>query len=168
MSKIKSILGKTLLNALNQNSFKQAPVAGQVDMSLMHSGVITGVISTAAAANIYYPGQRVKLDTAADDPCPSFVAAAITEYADGIIAFTSKGAAFTKGMAVEVLMDCMGPIVYIPAAAAITAGVVVEAVGAVNAVQTFSAGKKVGKALDGTATVGNLIRVIMNSLAVKA
>jgi hypothetical protein len=152
---------------MNLNQFKQVPVEGTLDLSLMKSGVISGVISVNQATALN-PGARVKLDTTAQVFVPSFVAAAYNAFADGILIFTSKGSSMEAETACEVAMDTIGPIMWLEAAAAITAGVVVEAVTGVRTVQTYSAGKKVGVALDGAAAAGDLIRVIMNSLATKA
>ena len=141
---------------LNSNQFAQVPVKGQIDMSIK-DGKIGGMISANQATSLY-PGQRVKLDTAAQVFTPSFVAAAVGDVAIGIIAYNTKQSAFAALEAVEIILFG-GPVYYAEAAAAITAGALVEGVAGAK-VQTHSAQQQTGIALDGASAAGDLIRVI--------
>jgi hypothetical protein len=154
---------------LNPNQFAQTPVKGAVDLNLMKSGILSGIVSANQSGTLY-AGQRVKLDTSAQAGVPSFVSAAYNEYAVGIVIATPKANSFTAYDKCQVAMNYVGPIVWMEASAAITAGTVVESVQAdlTLVAPLGTTNKKVGLALDGASTSGQLIRVIIAPLATQA
>ena len=161
MKRIISILGIQLCNSLNSNQQEQSVFKGMRDLSVSMGGkIVTGVIS-ANQATALVPGQRVKLDTTAGVGAPSFVAAAITEVAFGVIGYQSNLASFSKGTPVDVLT--LGSVYYAAAGnGAIAAGALVEGY-AGQCVVTYAAStqKKHGVAIDAAAATGDLIRVMV-------
>jgi hypothetical protein len=153
----------------NLNQFSQLPVKGQLDLAIMGSGVITGVVS-ASQATALVPGQKVTIDTAADIRTPSFIAAAYNASAIGTVIYTTRKApsayAAATGEAIEVALllgNCV--VQYMEAAAAIAAGARVESTTG-NVVSTYgTSNKALGYALDGASAAGKLIRVIMTQQA---
>lgn len=144
---------------LNPNQFAQVPIKGAIDLGITKSGVIAGIVS-ASQATALVPGQRVKLDTAAQTFTPSFIAAAASDAAIGIVMYSSKGSTtLIAGSAIEVVYFG-GPVIWMEAAAAITAGASVEGVATGSKVQTLAAAKRTGVALDGASAAGDLVRVI--------
>ena len=163
---IKSLLGVTVLNTINQNlnQFKQAPVKGEIDLQIMGSGVISGVVSVNQATALK-PGDKVTLDTAADVYTPSFVKAAYNASAIGIVIYNTRkapsGYSASAGEAIEVML-LLGPsnVIYLETAAAVAAAARVE-YGSSDTVQTYgSSNKGIGYALDGASGAAKLIRVI--------
>jgi len=147
-----------MVQTLNINQFEQKPLKGALDLAIMNSRVITGIVS-ANQATALVPAQRVKLDTTAQEFIPSFVAAGDNEQAIGVILYNSRnGANLVAGQAVEVAY-CGGPVMWMEAAEAISAQATVYQTG-VTVDLTSATHKKVGIALDGAAAAGDLIRVI--------
>lgn len=147
---------------MNSNQFEQTAIKGSLDLSMVGSGVITGVVSADQSGNIY-PGDRVALDTAAGSKVPSFITVANTVAAIGVVAYTSKKSAsnYAAGDAIEVvLLTGKAAIMYCESSAAIDAQAAVEW-SADQTVATKSSGKQMGIALDGASGSGELIRVIL-------
>lgn len=146
---------------ININQFEQAPIKGALDLAIMNGKVITGIVS-ANQATALLPGQRVKLDTTAQEFIPSFVAAGDTEVAVGYVIYNSRNSAnLVAGQPVEVAGN-FGPVMWMEADDAIAAGATVYFNTTGLKVDTTAGGdKKVGIALDGAAADGDLIRVII-------
>lgn len=154
---MKHILGLELCNSLNSNQFGQTVIKGQRDLSVSMGGkILTGVVSQSQATAMV-PGQRVKLDNTAGIGVLSFVAAAVTDVAIGVIGYQTNKSSFTKGNAIDVLS--LGSVYYAEVAVALSAGVTVEGV-AGQTVQLANASKKHGVALDAGAA-GDLVRVMI-------
>ena len=148
-----------MVQTLNINQFEQKPLKGSLDLALMKSGVITGIVSASQATNLV-PGQRVKLNTTAQEFIPSFVAAGDNDQAIGVVIYNSRnGANLAAGQAVEVAY-LGGPVMWMEAAEAIAAQQTVYQTG-VTVDLTSATHKKVGIALDGAVAAGDLIRVII-------
>ncbi len=146
---------------LNINQFEQAPLKGALDMGIMNSKVITGIVSENQATALL-PGQRVKLDTTAQEFIPSFVAAGDTDLAVGYVIYNSRNSAnLVAGQPVEVAGN-FGPVMWMEADDAIGAQAVVyfNTTG-LKVDTTAGSDKKVGIALDGAVADGDLIRVII-------
>ena len=151
----------------NLNQFGQLPIKGSLDLGITKSGVISGVVS-ASQSTALVPGQRVKLDTAADISTPSFVAAAYNEGAIGIViqGLRKSPSAYsaTVGEAIEVALT-FGPCScqYMESSAAISAGAKVETLQATVAIVApyATTNNLVGYALDGCSAAGKLIRVLI-------
>lgn len=148
---------------LNINQFAQTTEKGVLDLRITASGVIAGLIS-ANQATALLPGARVKLDTAAGKKIPTFVAASDAEQAIGVIVRNVKDGSLVANDPVEVAFFG-GPVMYMEAAAAISAGAAVEGT-TDDKVQTFSSGKQVGIALDPASADGDLLRVIITTPSV--
>jgi hypothetical protein len=148
-----------MVQSFNINQFEQKPIKGSLDLAITNSKVITGVVSANQATNLV-PGQRVKLDTTAQEFIPSFVAAGDNDAAIGIVIYNSRNAAnLAAGQTVEVALAA-GPVMWMEAGVAFAAQTVVYQTG--TTVDTTSAThKKAGIALDGAAAVGDLVRVII-------
>ncbi len=147
----------------NINQFAQVPLKGALDLGIMNSKVITGIVSENQATDLV-PGQRVKLDTTAQEFIPSFVAAGDTEVAFGYVIYNSRNSAnLEAGQPVEVASN-FGPVMWMEADEAIAAGATVyfNTTGIKVDVQAGS-DKKVGIALDGALADGDLIRVIITT-----
>jgi len=168
---IKSLLGVTVLNTISQNlnQFKQSAVKGEMDLQIMGSGVISGVVSENQATALK-PGDKVTVDTAADIFVPSFVKAAYNASALGIVIYTSRKSpsaySADTGEALEVsLLLGRVPVIYLETSAAVTAGARVE-YNSSDLVTTYgSSNKAIGYALDGASGAGKLIRVMLTQQA---
>jgi hypothetical protein len=166
MKKFKDMLGKMLLNSetFSANQFAQLPIKGALDLSIMSSGVITGMVSVNQSGSLY-AGQKVTLDTVAGVFTPSFVAASESTTGIGHVIFTSKRSALSlaNGDAVEVAIN-LGhcAVIWMESAATFAAMTKLEmASEANNTVQTQNSNKMIGYALDGSAAIGQLVRVIL-------
>ena len=147
----------------NANQFSQVALKGQLDLSIMQSGVITGIVS-ADETDTLYPGDYVNLDTVAGISIPSFAKAVKGGAAFGLVIFGTKQSSFVANDRIEVaLLTGSNPVIYMEAAAAIAAQAYVEDVGDLT-VQTLASEKQRGIALDGAAAAGDLIRVILTTI----
>lgn len=148
------------MSTLNINQFAQVAVRGQQDLKIAPSGVLSGIVS----ANQVTPleaGDAVILDPAITIAgTPQFIAAGVSDVADGYMIFDPKASTVGTPNAIQVAMRFNGPIIWLLAAATIAPGAFVEQTVGPNDVQTLAAGKLRGKALD-FATVGQLVRVIL-------
>jgi hypothetical protein len=148
-------------NTFNVNQFEQKPIKGALDLVLMNSKVLTGVVS-ANQATALVPGMRVKLDTEAGSSIPSFVAAAATDLAIGTVIFNSRNAAnLVAGQACEVAINC-GPVMYCEADGAISAQAVVYQATGVKVSTTAGSNKKAGIVIDPSSADGDIIRVMLS------
>jgi hypothetical protein len=92
---------------VQSDQFAQTPFRGDLDLSIMHAGVIVGTVYSATPTDTFAAGARVKLDVTVTTPgsLPRFVAAADNEAAFGTVKRTPQKALFVVGDVVEV---CMG------------------------------------------------------------
>jgi hypothetical protein len=150
---------------VNPNQFGMTRFKGDLDMSIMRSGVITCVVSanqvTALGVN-----QRVKIDTAsggstAGVPMPQIIAAGINDVAIGSIKRAVNKSTFSALEACEVVYSGK-PVLVEEAGGVIAAGAFVEALVSTTKVVTTgtSTAKKKGWTLDAAAADGDLIRVV--------
>jgi hypothetical protein len=105
------------------NQFEQTPARGDLDLAIMKSGVVNGVLGGAASV---VAGDRVKIDTTNTAPgVVKFLPALDTEVAFGTVKRTSKQATFAVGDQIEVAF-LGGPVVYEVANATLTPGIAVS------------------------------------------
>ena len=152
--------------------FAITPIKGDMDMSLISgSGVLSGIVSKNQATAIY-PGQRVTLDTSAVNGggLPSWVAVAVGNSGIGVVVRNTKktGALYSAYDIIEVVLDVpFTGIQWHEAAAAFACGTQLEVASASDiTVQTRSASKAIGIALDGASAAGDLVRVILTQTAI--
>lgn len=158
--------GQELKNEnVNPNQFGMTRIKGDLDLSIMRSGVITCIVS-ANQATALGVGQRVKIDTAsggstAGVPMPQVIAAGINDVAIGTIKRSVNLSTFSAGQACEVVYSG-APILVEEAGGVIVAGANVEALVSTTKVVTSgtSTAKVKGWALDASAASGDLIRVV--------
>ena len=153
--------------SFNMNQFEQAPIKGSLDLSLMSSGVLTGIVS-ANQATALKPGDRVALDNASGSHVFSFVAVAAGAAAIGVVVFTSKKSSptYAAGDVIEVaLLTGICPIMWCEALTAVTV------MGAVQwaASQTVVLGTtfQMGLALE-AAPAGGLFRVLLTKATISS
>jgi hypothetical protein len=142
------------------DSFEQGSARGDLDLSIMKSGVVSGVLGTVATT--LQAGDRVKILTTSTTPgVISFVVALDNEAAFGVIKRTAKKAQFVTGDQVEVAY-CGGPVSWQVAAATVRPGYSVEM--ASGYVQEHVAGNVLGMSLD-YALVSTMLRVVVGFVA---
>jgi hypothetical protein len=144
---------------INLNQFNQVPIAGQLDLQISKSGVITGEVS-ANQATALSPGQPVKLDSANTGNVPLFVAAAASDVALGHVAYDVKKSQPVAGDPVSVAFHG-GPVMWMLAKETIAPGARLEQ-NADGSVQNVTSAKVRGIALD-PGTAGQLFRVIITT-----
>ena len=150
-----------MAQSMNLNQFDQSPLKGSLDMSMMGSGTLSGIVSKNQATALK-PGDRVGLDNVAGSRVPSFVAVAAGTAAFGVVVFSSKKSSptYAAGDVIEVVpVFGICPIMWCEASAAIACQTAVQwAAG-----QTITAGttKLMGYTLDAASAAGELIRVIL-------
>jgi hypothetical protein len=146
-----------MTQTINTNQFAQTAIKGMLAKGIVESGIVAGIVDTTA-----YPGMPVKLSTGAyNKPIPVFTPTSTSEEAFGVIIYNARKSTLAANDSIEVAF-CGGPVIWMEAAAAITAGVSVELANATDiTVQTFSSGKAMGVALDGASAAGQLVRVII-------
>jgi hypothetical protein len=143
---------------ININSYEQAPVKGQLDLSIPSQGVLLSGRVSASQATALVAGQAVKLDTASGR-IPSFLAAAKGDAAIGFVTRDVKKSSPVAGDVIQVA--CHSCVMWMYAAGTIAAQATVENTDDGNdSVQTKSAQVARGIALD-PATVGQLFRVLI-------
>lgn len=148
---------------LNINQFEQVPIRGQLDLQIMKSGVIQGVVS-ASQGSALAPGDRVALDTASGN-VPSFVAATLDVTAIGLVVFDEKKSAPVAGDYIQVTFFG-GPVMWLTSAAAVSAGAQVE-YNSSGKVQALTTNKMIGIALDPATAADQTIRVILRDAAIQ-
>jgi len=150
---------------VQSDQFVQSPMKGDLDLSIMHAGVVVGRIYSAGAADTFAAGSRVKLDTTFATPgaLPRFVAAADSEAAHGVLKRTSQKALFVVNDIVEVQLGGNPAIMWQVAGATITPGL---SVGMASGFIVASDGTHtaMGIGLD-YATDSTMIRVISGYVA---
>ncbi len=146
-----------MVQTINPNQFSQSVVKGMLAKDISKSGIVAGILDEAA-----FPGSVVHLSTGAfNKPIPVFSKSSVSEEGFGVIIYNARKSTLVANDAIEVAF-AGGPVIWMEAAAAITAGVQVELANATNiTVQLFSGGKQLGVALDGASAAGQLIRVII-------
>lgn len=155
-----------MVQNMNMNQFEQAPIKGALDLSMMGSGTLSGIVSENQATALK-PGDRVGLDNAAGSKVPSFVAVAASAAAFGVVVFTSKKSSptYAAGDVIEVVpVFGICPIMWCEASAAIACQTAVQwAAG-----QKVEAGttKLMGYTLDAASAAGQLIRVILTMASI--
>jgi hypothetical protein len=147
---------------LNLIQFAPTTLVGTLDMSIMTTGRVAGVISTGESN--MYPGDRVQLDTANTGKIPKFKAAGDSDAAIGTIYFNVQKNTYSAGDTVEVqLFTGTDQVMYMEAAAAVLPQADVETVVASHTVQTKAGAHKLGIALDPATAAGDIFRVILTT-----
>lgn len=143
------------------DQFAQTPVVGDLDLSIMHGGIVSGTVHSASPTDTFAAGTRVKLDTTVTTPgsLPRFLAAADNEAAFGVIKRTVQKALYVVGDIIEVIMAGNPSVVWEAAGATITPGL---SVGLSSGFVVASDGSHtaMGVALD-YATDSTMLRVII-------
>jgi hypothetical protein len=148
---------------INANSFNQVTVRGELDLQITKSGVIAGLVS-ANQATALNPGDKVTLDQTTGYNF-SFVAAATSANAIGLVMFDAKNSAPTAGTYIQVALFHPGVVMWLTAGASISVMAMCEYVSfAAKTIQTQSGGKAIGLALD-PGTTGQLMRVLLRDAA---
>jgi hypothetical protein len=151
----------TTAAVLNQNQQEQTPVLGDIDLGIMMSGTISGILSVNQATALV-AGAPVKFDTTiTTGRLPQFVAAAQTDKAIGIIKRTLQAATFNAGDKIEVVGD-FGPVMWLEATGTIACGAQVESDTTDAFVETLASGSQRGIAID-PASDGQLLRVMISN-----
>ncbi len=143
------------------NQTQQTPVVGDLDLSVLQTGALSGVIS-ANQATALKAGSAVKIDTAITaGSIPQFVAALYTDVAAiGFLRRTSKSALFSLGDDCEVVIQ-PAPIMWLLASGTITPGAAVQNYTDSFGVVALSGGKQRGYNLQ-YAVSGQLTRVLLS------
>lgn len=144
---------------LNQNQFQPTPVAGQLDLQVTESGLLSGQIS-ANQATALVGGTPVILDTANTGPLPQFIGADDDDVVVFLLPFSNKKDSYVAGDAVEVAA-LFGPVVWGVAGAAILPGAVLEQANTTFKYITKATHKARGIAIDPAAADGDLFRVAL-------
>jgi hypothetical protein len=144
---------------LNPNQFAQTAMQGDIDLGIMQTGAISGRISPNQATPLL-AGTPVKLDTAVTSgKLPMFIAAAVGDVAFGYLKRTLKQSIFALGDDCEVICN-PAPVMWLTAKNTVAMGASVESGTDPLTVQTTSAQKARGIALE-PATDGQLVRVYL-------
>lgn len=146
---------------LNMNQFEQVPVRGQLDLKIMQTGVIECLVSSSQS-DALVAGDAVQLNTPAGSKFPTVIEASESQDADGFVVFDPKKASPEAGDVIQMALVITGPVMWMQAGAAISAGDAVEQE-ADGDVITRTSGKKRGMAIDPAAAAGDLIRVMIFS-----
>ena len=150
---------------VQSDQFAQSPMRGDLDLSIMHSGVIVGTVYSATPTDTFASGSRVKLDPAMATPgaLPRFVAVADNAAGHGTIKRTPQKALFAVGDIVEVQFGGVPAVQWQVAGGTITPGL---SVGLASGFVVASDGTHtaMGIALD-YATDSTMIRVITGFVA---
>jgi hypothetical protein len=149
---------------LNLIQFSPTTLVGTLDMSIMTTGRVAGVISTGEST--LYPGDRVKLDTANTGKIPKFKACTDAQTAIGTIYFNVQKSSYDAGDTVEVqLVTGTDQCMYMEAEEAITPQAEVAAKVANHTVelQSTNSSKRIGYALDPAPAKGDIFRVILTT-----
>ena len=149
----------TTAPVLSQNQFALAPYLGSLDL-MYNTDTVAAQIDASAAANVFYPGQAVKLVANNNGGLPKVIGCtAKTDAVFGWINYDVKSASFGAGQNCEISQS--GNVMYLYATGAITQGAQVcldtTTIGGVQA--TGNSATLVGWAFDGAAAAGSLIRV---------
>lgn len=148
------------MSDLNLNQREQVAIAGQLDLQISRSGIISGVVAASETGGLA-AGQSVKLDSSNTGAEVKFVACAYDAVAIGFVIRDIQKSVYAAGDAIQVA-GAFGPVMFLVADETITAGEVVEINDSTGYVRAASAGKKRGIAID-HATVGQLTRVIIST-----
>jgi len=148
---------------LYTNQFGQSVAVGDLDLGLMASGSITGIVSpnqSSPAATIN-AGSFVKIDTTITSGyVVNFLQAAQTDLAFGVVKRLLKQGTFGSPYPIEVSLPAL-PVMWLLANATITPGATVYSDSTGQFVNvTASSNKARGIALD-YATNGNVLRVLI-------
>jgi len=148
---------------LNINQFQQVPIRGQLDLQILTSGIIAGMIS-ANQATSPKAGDFLKLDSAITaGQYPQFIAAAASDPSMFALSFDVKKASFVAGDIANVTFFG-GPVMWVVGTGVIAPGTILESVGGSGTnVQAQSAGKQRGIALDPCSATGVLFRMIITN-----
>lgn len=153
--------------ALNQNQFAMSVVQGQMDLRFNPS-VIAARIDATSAGNVA-PGTPMKIVSKTTAGVPNVVeCAADTDDVFGFVSYNLKNQNFDAGDLVD-LAAMRDNVMYLTASAAIASNAKVMIVVSGVKVATATSGKTiVGRALDGAAAAGQLIRVYIDLPGVAA
>ena len=149
---------------LNLIQFEPSTIVGALDMSIMSTGRVAGVISTGEST--MYAGDRVKLDTANTGKIPKFKRATQSEASIGTIYFNVQKSSYIAGDIVEVqLVTGTDQVMFMQAAEAITPQAEVSVVDADHTVELTATHTyhRLGYALDPASAAGVIFRVILTT-----
>ena len=147
---------------ININSFAPTPVLGDLDLTIMETGTISGMLSVNQATALV-AGTPVKFDSAITSGYfPQFIAAAQGDIAIGYIKRTVQAASFAAGDKIEVV-GTFGPVMWLNANSTMAPGIPVQQnTSDATIVEAVSGQKTRGILLD-PAVAGQLVRVILTS-----
>lgn len=153
-------MGSTLFT----NQFNQQVAVGDVDLGIMQTGALAGILSPnqSTPGLTVVAGAPAKFDTTITSGyVPNFLQAGITDVAIGLFKRTSMVGTFGLLDVVEVALFA-GPVVWLLAAATITPGLTVYQDANNAVVGTGGGAKSRGIALD-YAVSGQVLRVLLVS-----
>lgn len=147
---------------LSQNAFSQSPFLGIVDMKVGSTNVIGAQVDASIGTALLYPGQAVKIVANTKGGAPKVIpCSSKSDQAIGFVIFNIKDISYSAGMNIEVAL--WGTVIWCYATGAITqwaqACLDTTTVGGVQA--TGATATIMGTAMDGAASAGTLIRVLL-------
>jgi hypothetical protein len=148
--------------SLSPNQFAQTPFVGVVDLTIGSTNVIACIIDSSAGTNVYYPGQFVKIVANTNGGLPSVIGCSSkSDHAFGAIRFNAKDLSYGAGAKCEVGM--FGTVMWFYATGAITqlSEVCLDTTSPGGVQATGNTATYVGIAIDGSASAGTLIRVML-------
>lgn len=153
----------TTAASLSQNAFVQSPFLGIVDLAVGSTNVIAAQVDVSIATGVIFAGQGVKIVANNKGGVPKVIP--ISGKADaciGFVRFNIKDLQYTSGQNLEICL--YGTVIWLYATTAITqwgqACLDNTSPGGVQA--TGNTATVVGTAIDGAASAGVLIRVLLN------
>lgn len=150
---------------INPNAFQQQQVAGDLDLNVAMTGVISGLLSQNQATPLVC-GTPLKFDSSiTTGRLPQFVAAAQSDLAVGYLKRTMRQSTYAPGDVIEVTMEML-PVMWLTAQGTIAPGAQVESGTDPTTVQTRTSNSCRGFAID-PATSGQLVRVALTTAIAK-
>lgn len=152
----------TAAATLSQNQFQQQPFVGVVDLTIGSTNVIAAIIDASAGTNVYYPGQFVKVVANTTGGIPSVIGiTSKSDHAIGAIRFNIKDLSYGAGAKCEI--GLWGTVMWFYATGAITQfnEVCVDPTSPGGVQATGNTATFIGTAIDGAASAGVLIRVML-------
>lgn len=147
--------------AVTPNQFQQAPVTGQMDMTVEGNSISVQV--SLSQTGTIVAGDKVKLEDSSGGVPKVLKVDANSDNVFGTVIANRKDQSFAAGDAMEVAID--GSLIYQVAGAAVARGAQLEVVASTQKVITNAGTNPVyGFAFDKAAADGDLIRVYVQSL----
>ena len=147
------------MSAIYTNQFAQSVVQGDLDLGIMQTGSVAGILSPNNGSSIL-AGAPAKIDTTITTGYViNFLQAAQTDIAVGFFVRTAKQATFNLLDQVQVALAPL-PVLWLTANATITPGQAVQNDSTGAFVQPLASGKQRGIALD-YAINGGMTRVLL-------